>query len=40
VSPWRFLMDSLWDGYLIRYLARCKQEQLGGDGGHEPGGVA
>ena len=27
---WRFLMDRLWDGYLIRYLTRCKQDQVDG----------
>ena len=25
---WRSLMDNLWDGYLIRYLTRCKQDQV------------
>jgi hypothetical protein len=28
VSLWRSLMDSLWDGHLIRYLTRCKQDQV------------
>ena len=27
---WRSLMDYVWDRYLIRYLTRCKRDQLEG----------
>ena len=30
MSLWRSLLDNLWDGYLIRYLTRCKRDQLEG----------